>query len=105
MMTLIMKLIKVLSLNQVPKKRLIQMDGDIGVRQWIIDTTIKIITLTIESGKEFTEDTIVIVSSTTNSSNYFMGQKINPRNLGEGLTIKIRNRPPIWSVSPYRMQT
>ena len=32
-MTLIMKLIKVLSHNQVPKKRLMQMDGDIGVRQ------------------------------------------------------------------------
>lgn len=40
MMTLIMKLIKVLSLNQVPKKRLIQMDGDIGVRQWINDINI-----------------------------------------------------------------
>ena len=40
MMTLIMKLIKVLSLNQVPKKRLMQMDGDIGVRQWINDINI-----------------------------------------------------------------
>ena len=40
MMTLIMKLIKVLSHNQVPKKRLMQMDGDIGVRQWINDINI-----------------------------------------------------------------
>ena len=57
----------------------------------IIDTTVQQITLTIEIGKAFSTNTTVIVSSTTDLSNYFIGVVVSYNNTTGNIVININS--------------